>query len=86
MRGQAGVAPVVHDVLGNAAQIVDQRQPQHDRNRPQLAELERRHLLVGGDETAQRDRIHAPVAMRHHLQAQLVDARQAHRRWRAQTR
>ncbi len=36
----------------DAAQVLDQRQAQHDRNRPQLAELERRDRLVGGDETA----------------------------------
>ena len=37
----------------DAAQVLDQRQPQHDRDRPQLAELQRLHRLVGGDEAAQ---------------------------------
>ena len=37
----------------HAAQVLDQRQPQHDRDRPQLAQRERRDGLVGGRRSAQ---------------------------------
>ena len=37
----------------HATQVLDQRQPQHDRDGPQLAQLERCHRLVGRDEARQ---------------------------------
>ena len=48
--GLVAVEPVGGDAGGDAAQILDQRQAQHDRDGPQLAQLQGGHRLVGGDE------------------------------------
>ena len=65
------------DARADAAQVLDQRQPQHDRDGPQLAQLERRHRLVGGDETRQALRVDPAVAVRDRFERDVVDARQA---------
>ena len=70
----------------HAPQVLDQRQAQHDRHRPQLAELERLDGLVRGDETGQRAAAQPPVAVGHGLQREIVDAGQARRRPAAQPR
>ncbi len=75
--GEIAIDAARGDVGGDAAQILDQRKPQHDRNRPQLAELERRHGLIGGDEAREAFRVHAAVAVRDGLERDVVDARAA---------
>ena len=55
------------------AQVFDQCQPQHDRNRPQLAQLQRRDALVGRDEAAEAVGIDAAVAVRDALEGDVVD-------------
>ena len=77
--------PVALDRAGrdprpDAAQVLDQREAQHDRNRPQFAHLQRRHRLVGRHEPGQRLRVHASVAVRYRLEREVVDARQLRRR------
>ena len=66
------------DALGgdagrHAAKVLDQRQAQHDRQRPQLAEIERRRRLVGGHKAGETFGVHAPVAVRNDLQRDVVD-------------
>ncbi len=85
-RRLAAVAPVGHHPRGDAAQVLDQRQPQHDRDRPQLAQLERRHALVRADEAAQAAGVDAAVAVRDDFQRDVVHARQACRRPAFQSR
>ncbi len=53
--GLAAIAPGVgHDPGRDAAQVLDQRQPQHDRDRPQLAHVSQwGNRLVGIDEALQ---------------------------------
>ncbi|WP_425505353.1 hypothetical protein [Stenotrophomonas bentonitica] len=63
LRGQATVSPVAHHPRRHSPQVLQQRQTQHDGDRPQLAEAQRRKRLVRGDETAQRIGINAAVAM-----------------------
>ena len=75
------IGPVPVDRAGrdpgaDAAQVLDQRQPQHDRNRPQLAQLERRHRLVGRHEAGKALRVDPAVAVRDRLERDVVDARQ----------
>ena len=71
----------IHDhACADTTQVFDQREPQHDRNRPQLAERERRDRLIRRDETAEAFSIHAAVAVRDRLQRDVVDARET-RRW-----
>ena len=63
----------------NAAEILDQRQAQHDGNGPQFAQLQGGDGLVGGDEAAENFRIHPPIAVRDRLQRDVIDARQTGR-------
>ena len=65
---------------GDAAQIFDQRQPEHDRNAPQLAQLERRHRLIRGDEAAEAFGVDTSIGMRNGLERQVIHARQVRRR------
>ena len=60
----------------DAAQIVDQGQPQHDRTGPQLTQAQRLHRLVGRDEAAQGSTANLSIAMGHGLQRKVIDARQ----------
>ena len=48
--GQIALAPAGGNPNAHATKILDQGEPQHDRNGPELAELQRGHRLVGGDE------------------------------------
>jgi hypothetical protein len=64
----------------DAPQVLDERQAQHDRDRPQLAELERRDRLVRRDEARQRLGVDAAVAVRDRLEGEVVDARKSGRR------
>ncbi len=48
--------PALHDLLREAAEVLDEEDPQADRDRPQLADGQRLHRLVGAD--------HAPKALR----------------------
>ena len=64
----------------DAAQVLDQRQSQHDRDGPQLAQLQRRDGLVGRYEAAQAFGVHPTVAMRDRLERDVIDARHACRR------
>ena len=78
--GEIAIDAARGDVGGDAAQILDQRKPQHDRNRPQLAELERRDRLIRGDEAGEAFRVHAAVAVRDRLERDVVDPWQPRRR------
>ncbi len=69
-----------------APQILEQREAQHDRDRPELAELERRNRLVGRHEAAQAFEVHAAIAVRDGLERDVVHARQARGRTLQQAR
>ena len=76
------VGPVAVDRAGgdpgaDAAQVLDQRQPQHDGNGPQFAQLERRHRLVGRHETGEALRVDPAVAVGDRLEREIVDTRKA---------
>ena len=77
--GEVLVAAIGDETRADPTQVLDQRQPQHDRDRPQFAELERRDFLVGGDEAAQAFGVHPPVAVRDRVERDVVDARQSRR-------
>ena len=76
---EVAVAATGRNAQCHAAQVFDQRQPQHDRDRPQLAQVQRRHALVRGQETAQAVEVDASVAVRNRFQRNVVDAREARR-------
>ncbi len=63
----------------DAAEVVDQRQAQHDRDRPELAQLQRLDGLVRADEGAQATRVDAAVAVGYELERDVVDDRVAGR-------
>ncbi len=65
------------DPGADTAQVLDQRQPQHDRNRPELAQRELRDGLVGRDEARERARVDAAVTVGYRLERDVVHARQA---------
>ena len=67
------------DARRDATQVLDQREPQHDRNRPQLAQQQRLDRLVGGNEAHQRAATDRAVAVRDELQREVIDARHARR-------
>ena len=54
---------VAGDEGGHAAQVLNERQAQHDGQRPQFAESQRGHHLVGGHEAAETLGIDAPIAV-----------------------
>ncbi len=78
-RSQIAMASVAAYPGRDAAQVLDQGQAQHDRNRPQLAERERLDLLVGAHEAADGVLVDAAVAVRDRVQCDVVDARQSSR-------
>ena len=56
--------PLVHEPLRRAAQILHQHDSQRDRDRPELADRQRLHALIGLHEPAQHLRLEAAVGMR----------------------
>lgn len=72
--GPLAIAAPGGDPRGDAAQVLDQRQAQHDRHGPQLAERERARGLVGGDEGTQAVDVDAAVRVRDELDGDVVDA------------
>jgi hypothetical protein len=84
--GQIAVAARGSNPHRDAPQILDQRQPQHQRQRPQFAQLERLDRLIRGDEAVQTGGIDASVDVRDQLQGDAVSARKAGGRATRQTR
>ena len=73
--GQVAVGPAGRDADRDAAEILDQRQAQHDRDGPQFAQLEGGDRLVGRDEPAEIFRVHPAIAVSDDLQREVVHAR-----------
>ena len=84
--GQVSLGTAGGDAHADAAQVLDQRQAQHDGDRPQLAQPEGSDRLVGRHEAAQTFRVHPTVAMRNGLQRDVVHARTPGRRAVSQAR
>ena len=53
----------VHDPLGQASEVLDQHDPQRDRDRPEFADRQRLDLLIGAHEAAQHLGIEAAVGV-----------------------
>ena len=83
--GHVAIAPIDDDAGANAAQVLDQCQPEHDRDRPQFTKTQWCDGLVGDDETAQAFLINATVAVRDGVERQVIDAGQTHGRATGQT-
>ncbi len=84
--GQILVGAAGGDPDRDAAQILDQREPQHDRDGPQLTQLEGGDGLIGGDETVEVLGVHPAIAVGDDLQRQVIDPWQAGRGTMAQAR
>ena len=56
--------PAADDQLGSPPQVLDEHDPQRDRDGPELADRERLHALIGAHEPAERLRIEAAVRVR----------------------
>ena len=63
------------DDLGSAPHVLHEHDPQRDRHRPELADRERLHALVGAHEPAERLRVEAAVGVRDECPCQPQDAR-----------
>ena len=68
------------DQLGCAPQVLDQHDPQRDGDRPQLADRQRLHALIGRHELAQQVRVEAAVGVRDECPRQPEHARIARQR------
>ncbi len=66
-----------HQPLGQAAQVLDQDHAQRDRHRPELADGQRLHPLVGADEAPQRLLVEPAVGMGDEIVGERVDPRVA---------
>jgi hypothetical protein len=73
--GAAALLHVRGDQRRDAAQVLDQREAQHDRDGPELAHLERRHALVGRHEAREAFVVDAAVAVGDRLEGEVVHAR-----------
>ena len=73
-RGLVRVDPVRCDPGRDAAKVLDQGQPEHDGDRPELAESEGGHGLVCLDERGEDVKVDAPVVVRDQLAGDVVDA------------
>ncbi|MBK9031671.1 MAG: hypothetical protein IPL61_10130 [Myxococcales bacterium] len=71
--GALAVAAAGGDRGHHPPQVLEQRQTQHDRDRPQLAEAQRRDDLVRADERAQPVAVDPPVGVRDQLEREVVD-------------
>jgi hypothetical protein len=63
--GGRALGAVADHSLRGAAYVLDEHEPQHDRHRPQLADGQRLHLLVGAHEGDEQFRIEVAVAVGH---------------------
>ena len=84
--GEIHLEAVASDVLTHPAQVFNQRQTQHDRNRPQLAEAERLDLLVGRHVAAKAVDVDPAIAVGNGIQRNVVHTWQASGRSAAQAR
>ena len=83
--GQIALVPASGDARTDPPQILDHRQAQHDRDRPQFAQPEIGDGLIGRHEAIERFRIDPPVAMRDGFQRNVVDTGMPGRRPGRQT-
>ncbi len=72
--GLVAVPPARGNAPGDPPEALDEGQAKHDRDGPQLAQLERDDGLVGGDEAAEVVGIDTPIDMRDQLQGDAVGA------------
>ena len=75
--GPLPVRPGGEHLAGQPPQVLQQRQPEHGRHRPQLAGRQRRDLLVRPDEPQDEAVVEVAVGVRDERDGQGVDARQA---------
>ncbi len=62
---------------GDALEILNQPQAQHDGNGPQLTQFQGTHRLVSGDEGAERSRINLCIHVRDQFEHDVVNARES---------
>ena len=72
---QVAVGSTRGDPQRNPAQVLDQRETQHDRDCPELTELQGRDAFVRGQEPAQPVQVDSAIPMRNRLQCDVIDPR-----------
>ena len=68
-------SPGADDAVGEPAKLLDEREPQHDRDGPDFADRELRRALIGAGEVDERLEIDAPGGVGDQLAREDVDAR-----------
>ena len=74
--GQIPFLPRHRQPRGDALQVFNQPQPQHDRDGPQLPQFQGGHRLISRDKGAQRPDVDLRIHMRNQFEHQVVNARQ----------
>ena len=86
-----GIGQIAFDYAGgnayaHATKILDQRETKHDRNSPELAQLQRGNRLVGSHEAIEAVGVDPTVAVRDRFERDVVHARQTRREAQRQAR
>ena len=84
--GELDFARARRDAKRHAADVLDQTEPEHRGNRPQLTDGEERHALELAREQVDRRELEVSLGVRNQLDRQLVDARIAGERSGCQLR
>jgi hypothetical protein len=71
--GEIPVEPVEHEAGGDALEILDQPEAEHDRNGPQFSEFEGAAPLVGGDERGERLGVDLRIHVRDQFEHEVVN-------------
>ena len=74
---QIAILPGDGQPSGDALQVFNQPQPQHNWNGPQLAQFQGTHVLVSGDEGRERSRINLCIHVRDEFEHNVVNARKS---------
>ena len=77
--GRVPLLAPARDARSHAPDVLEQSQPQHDRESPQLPEVQRIDGLVGGDERCRVVAVDATVLVGDQVERHVVDARETGR-------
>ena len=84
--GHVPLLAAAGDARRHAADVLEQSQPQHDRESPQLPQVQRIDGLVGGQERRRVVPVDAAVLVGDQVEGQVVDARETRRGAAGQSR
>ena len=77
--GEIAIDASRRDTQRHPADVLNQGEPQHDRDRPELPEVQRRDTLIRRQEAAQAMQADSTISMRDRLERDVIDPREAGR-------